>query len=99
NTTFNIEKQDLIITTDEFTYTNGTLTIKGTFKNALGKAVKNSNVRISINGKTYYAKTDANGTFTYTQNIITNKITYTLGYGGSAAYNAYPGTKTTLTFA
>ncbi len=99
NTTFNVEKQDLIITADEVLYNDGTLTIKGTFKNAVGAVVKNTNVRININGKTYYAKTDENGTFTFTQVILANKITYTLGYGGSATYNAYTSTKTTLTVA
>ena len=99
NITFNAEKQDIIITADETSYNDGTFTIKGTFKNAVGQAVKNTNVRVSINGKTYYAKTDANGTFTFTQDITGNKVTYTLGYGGSATYNAYTGTKTTLTFA
>ncbi|RAP43606.1 MAG: hypothetical protein BZ135_09205, partial [Methanosphaera sp. rholeuAM6] len=95
NTTFNVEKQDLIITADDVSYTDGKVTIKGTFKNAVGTVVKNTNVRISLNGKTYYAKSDANGIFTFTQDITTNKITYTLGYGGSATYNAYTGTKTT----
>ncbi|RAP44973.1 MAG: hypothetical protein BZ135_07050 [Methanosphaera sp. rholeuAM6] len=99
NATFNVEKQDLMITADDVSYSDGALTIKGTFKNVLGKAVKNTNVRISLNGKTYYAKTDENGTFLFTQAIVANKITYVLGYGGSATYNAYTGTKTTLTVA
>ncbi len=99
NTTFNVEKQDLMITADDVSYSDGAVTIRGTFKNVLGKAVKNTNVRISLNGKIYYAKTDENGTFLFTQAIVANKITYVLGYGGSATYNAYTGTKTTLTVA
>ncbi|MEE3418838.1 MAG: Ig-like domain repeat protein, partial [Methanosphaera sp.] len=73
------------------------VTITGTFTDANGKAVTNSNVKITINGKKYYAKTDSTGK--YTLSVATTKEgvnNVTIGYSGSAKYNAFE-TSTTFT--
>ncbi|WP_298499603.1 C1 family peptidase [uncultured Methanobrevibacter sp.] len=65
-----------------------------TLKNNLGKAMKNTKVTITVNGKTYTAKTNSKGQATLTLKI-TKKGTHkaTVKYGGNKNYNAV--TKTT----
>ena len=73
------------------------VTITGTFTDANGKAITNSNVKITINGVKYYAKTDSTGK--YTLSVATTKEgvnNVTIGYSGSAKYNAFE-TSTTFT--
>ena len=92
NTTFNVGKQDVIVTIDEINEvkagTNATIT--GTFTDNLGKAITNSNVRLFVNGVKYFAKTDKTGRFTLSvlvTKVGINNLTY--GYAGSTKYNEY----------
>ncbi len=92
NTTFNVGKQDVIVTVDEISKVNAgnNVTIKGTFTDNLGKALSNSNVRLYVNGVKYYAKTDKTGTYTLSvlvTNVGVNNLT--VGYGGNTKYNEY----------
>ncbi|MEE1117380.1 Ig-like domain-containing protein, partial [Methanosphaera sp.] len=89
NTTFNVEKQDIIVTHNpiEDTLYKNNITITGKFTDANEKIITNSNVKIIINGIKYYAKTDTTGTynFTYETNTLgTNNVT--IGYSGNDKY-------------
>ena len=99
STTFTVEKQNLNITVDSATYADGEFTITGTFKDVTGKALANSKVRVNVNGKIGYAVTNHDGLFNYTAEVAASTITYAVGYGGNANYNAFSGTKTTITVA
>ena len=91
-TTFNVEKQDVIVTYDTINDVNigENVTITGTFKDASGKAVANSNVKIIIDGKKYYAKTDSTGAFTFSATMTKAGVkTVTIGYSGNTNYNEY----------
>ena len=97
--TFNVKAADAVVTYEPISdVTLGeNVTITGTFTDANGKAVTNSNVKITINGKKYYAKTDSTGK--YTLSVATTKEgvnNVTIGYSGSAKYNAFE-TSTTFT--
>jgi uncharacterized coiled-coil protein SlyX/nitrogen fixation protein FixH len=97
-TTFNVEKQDIIINYDPIADTayGNNVTITGTFTQADGKAISNSNVNVYINGKQYKVRTDKTGAFTVTitvNTVGTNNVT--LSYGGNAYYNSY---ETSTTF-
>ncbi|RAP44982.1 MAG: hypothetical protein BZ135_07100 [Methanosphaera sp. rholeuAM6] len=98
-TTFNVTgKENVIVTVDPIgdVETNSNITISGTFKRACGNVLANSNVRLNINGVTYYAKTNGNGVYTFTYNVIKSGVnTLVAGYGGSGNYNPY---NTTVTF-
>ncbi|WP_323737532.1 Ig-like domain repeat protein (plasmid) [Methanosphaera sp. ISO3-F5] len=96
-TTFTVAKQDLVITFNTVKYSNGKVTISGTFTDRNRHALMNSLARITLNGKQGTAKTDKTGTFTYTTKA--NKGTYkvTLAYPGNARYNAYSKTSTVKT--
>ena len=90
--TFNVEKQDVIVTVDPIADAKlgENITIAGTFTNANGKAIKNSNVKITIDGKKYYAKTDSTGAYTFTAEMTkAGEKTVTIGYSGSDKYNEY----------
>ncbi|MEE3324558.1 MAG: hypothetical protein VZR33_04415 [Methanosphaera sp.] len=92
NTTFNVEKQDIIVTHNpiEDTLYKNNITITGKFTDANEKIITNSNVKIIINVIKYYAKTDTTGTynFTYETNTLgTNNLT--IGYSGNDKYNPY----------
>ena len=92
NTTFNVEKQDVIVTYDTINDVNvgENVTITGTFKDASGKAVANSNVKIIIDGKKYYAKTDSTGAYTFSATMTKAGVkTVTIGYSGNTNYNEY----------
>ena len=98
-TSFNAVANDVEVTYEAISdVTLGeNVTITGTFKDANGKAITNSNVKITINGKKYYAKTDSTGK--YTLSVATTKEgvnNVTIGYSGSAKYNAFE-TSTTFT--
>ena len=95
--TFNVEKQDVIVTVDPIADAKlgENITITGTFTDANGKAIANSNVKITINGKKYYAKTDSTGTYTLTTTVTSAGINnITVGYSGNDKYNAYEETVT-----
>ncbi len=98
NTTFNVTKQDLVITT-EVKYNKGNFTITGTFVDKNGNKLANSKIRVNINGKAVYVKTDSNGTYTYSEMITVKTVKFNVYYGGSANYNSYTSSKTTLTVA
>ena len=98
--TFNVEKQDTIITYKKISRVskgdNVTITGKLTDKNK--KAMKSSNVNIYINGKRYKTKTDNNGTYTLNTAVKktgTNNVT--ISYGGNNYYNGYE-TNTTFIY-
>ncbi|WP_292473612.1 Ig-like domain-containing protein, partial [Methanosphaera sp.] len=96
--TFTLEKGDVIVTVDEITETayGDNVTITGKFTTSDGKAISNSNVKITIDGKKYYAKTDKTGTYTLSVKASTvGENTITAGYSGNTNYNAY---ETTATF-
>ncbi|MEE3324637.1 MAG: Ig-like domain-containing protein, partial [Methanosphaera sp.] len=96
--TFTLEKGDVIVTVDEIAETTygDNVTITGKFTTSDGKAITNSNVKITINGKKYYAKTDKTGTYTLSVKTTTvGENTITAGYSGNTNYNAY---ETTATF-
>ena len=95
NATFNVTKQDLVITT-EVKYNKGNFTITGTFVDKNGNKLSNSKIRVNINGKAVYVKTDSNGTYTYSELVTAKTIKYNVYYGGSANYNSYTSSKTTL---
>jgi hypothetical protein len=85
-------KENVIVTIDPIanTQTNSIITISGTFKRASGSVIANSNVRLTINGVTYYAKTNSKGVYTFTYNVTKSGVnTVVAGYGGSANYNSY----------
>ncbi|RAP44105.1 MAG: hypothetical protein BZ135_08755 [Methanosphaera sp. rholeuAM6] len=85
-------KENVIVTVNPIgnTQTNSIITITGTFKRASGSALANSNVRLNINGVTYYAKTNSKGVYTYTYNVTKSGVnTIIAGYGGSGNYNPY----------
>ena len=98
-TTFNATgKENVVVTVDPIgnVETNSIITITGTFKRASGSVLANSNVRLNINGATYYAKTNSKGVYTFTYNVTKSGInTLVAGYGGSGNYNPY---STTTTF-
>ncbi|MEE3324456.1 MAG: Ig-like domain repeat protein [Methanosphaera sp.] len=97
-TTFNVEAQDVIVTVNpiEEVAVGDNITITGTFTDKYGKVIINSNVKILFNGKKYYARTDSTGTYTFTTTVTTEGINnITVGYAGSAKYNAY---ETSTTF-
>ena len=92
NTTFTVDKQDVIITynsIDDTLYKNN-VTISGKFTDVNGKAITNSNVRIFINGVKYLSKTDKTGTYNFTTEAKTLGVNnISVGYGGNAKYNTY----------
>ena len=96
--TFTLEKGDVIVTVDAISDVayGGNVTITGKFTTSDGKAISNSNVKIMIDGKKYYAKTDKTGTYTLSVKASTlGENTITAGYSGNTNYNAY---ETTATF-
>ena len=98
NTTFNVGKQDVIVTHNKINdvKVGQNITVTGKFTDNLGKAITNSNVKIIINGVKYLARTDKTGTYTLTyQTKTTGTNNITVGYGGNAKYNAY---ETSTTF-
>lgn len=60
-----------------------------TLKNNKNKVMKNTKVTIKVNGKTYSAKTNANGKATFKITKLTKKGTFksVITYGGNAYYN------------
>ena len=98
NGTFNVVKQDVIVTfnpIEDVAY-GSNVTITGTFTDVNGKSIGNSNVKIIINGKKYYARTDSSGAFTFTAKTIDMGINdVSIGYSGNENYNSY---ETTTTF-
>ena len=92
NTTFNVEKQDIIITYAPIqdTIYKDNVTITGNITDIHGNALYNINALIRINGKLYKAKTDSTGSYiltTPTTTLGTNNVT--LSYDGNSNYNSY----------
>ena len=58
-------------------------------KNSLGETLKNKKVTLKVNGKTYNAKTDANGKAVFKINKLTKKGTFsaTISYAGDKSYS------------
>ena len=95
--TFTLEKGDVIVTVDEISEVayGDNVTITGKFTTSDGKAISNSNVKITINGKKYYAKTDKTGKYTLSVKVSAAGINnVTVGYSGNTNYNAYEDTTT-----
>ena len=91
--------QDVIITADPISdVTLGeNVTITGKFTDKNGKAISNSIVKVTINGKKYSARTDSKGTYTLSVATTTEGVNnVTLAYIGGAKYNAFE-TNTTFT--
>ena len=92
NTTFNVGKQNVIVTYDYvMEVPAGTnVTITGTFTTNLGKAISNSNVRVFVNGVKYLAKTDKNGKYNLSVRVTKVGVNnLSVGYSGNAKYNPY----------
>lgn len=58
-------------------------------KNSLGETLKNKKVTLKVNGKTYNAKTDANGKAVFKINKLTKKGTFSakISYAGDKSYS------------
>lgn len=92
NTTFNAEKQNVLVTYNQIadTKVGENITITGKFMDANGRAITNSNVKILINGKKHYAKTDSTGTYTFTTTVVAAGINdVTVAYSGNDKYNSF----------
>ena len=92
STSFNVDKQDLIITYEAINDVKykDKITITGQFTDANKRAIRNTNVLITINGRLYKAKTDSMGNYmlsTSVNSIGINNVT--LGYNGNDYYNSY----------
>ncbi|MBQ7928254.1 MAG: hypothetical protein IJ287_05875 [Methanobrevibacter sp.] len=61
-----------------------------TLKNNKGKVMKSTKVKITVNGKTYSAKTNTKGQATFKLTKLTKKGTFTavVAYDGSSIYNS-----------
>ncbi|MBR0473049.1 MAG: Ig-like domain repeat protein, partial [Methanosphaera sp.] len=88
-TTFKVAKQNVKVTLTSSNYSNAKATITGKLVDANNKVLMNSNVKITINNKTYTAKTNTEGTYTITKPVTTKKISLTLAYNGNNNYNSY----------
>ncbi|WP_323736946.1 Ig-like domain repeat protein [Methanosphaera sp. ISO3-F5] len=88
-TSFKVAKQNVKVTLTGSSYSNAKATITGKLVDANNKVLMNSNVKITINNKTYTAKTNTEGTYTITKPVTTKKISLTLAYNGNKNYNAY----------
>lgn len=92
NTTFNAEKQNVLVTYNQIadTKVGENITITGKFMDANGRAITNSNVKILINGKKHYAKTDSTGTYTFRTTVTAAGINdVTVAYSGNDKYNSF----------
>ncbi len=87
-----IKKAASKITASAKTYKSKTKTKKYTItlKNNKGKAIKNAKVTLKVKGKTYTAKTNANGkaTFKITKLTKTGKHSATVKFAGNGYYKA-----------
>jgi hypothetical protein len=91
-TTFNVIKQDLLITIDEIPDVgyNETVTVSGMFTDVNGVALGNSKLTVAVNGEQQTVTTEADGSFTFeTQSVIAGENNVTVAYGGYAKYNEY----------
>lgn len=94
--TFDVYKQDVIVSIDDFKVNNNNVMISGKFTDIKGKSLVNSNVIIIINGVTYNSKTNLEGNYLFDKTVdLDFVITYTVGYSGSARYNQYKSSSVT----
>ena len=88
---FTVNKKDtqLTINTIPQTTKGKTATITGKFTNEDGSLLKNSNIKITINGQTFTVKTDTNAIYTYNYTTTTKGTNnVTVSYPGNAKYNS-----------
>ncbi|RAP53396.1 MAG: hypothetical protein BZ138_01110 [Methanosphaera sp. rholeuAM270] len=89
-TTFSTIKRATKLTINQITttYNGDTVKISGKFTDNTGAIIKNTMVKLNINGKTYNAKTNSNGVYTLnykTTKSGTNKVI--ASYAGNDNYN------------
>ena len=92
NIKFNVTKQDIVINIDSIQAIKykDNVTITGKVTDVHGNGLYNINAIIKINGKLYKAKTDKNGSFTFTKSAdATGVNNVTVSYAGNTNYNAY----------
>ncbi|WP_298502055.1 hypothetical protein [uncultured Methanobrevibacter sp.] len=77
NKTYNLKLISTISSGNFVKYYKGSEKFKATFKDKNGKALKNTNVKFTISGKTYTVKTNANGVATLSINLKPGKYTIT----------------------
>ena len=86
-----VNKQTAKLTTKNVSYKAKAKTKKltATFKSAKGKALKNKKITFKVKGKTYTAKTNANGVATVKVKLTTKgKFTFTAKFVGDDTYKA-----------
>ena len=87
-----IIKKDVFVTFDEIknsTYGDN-VTISGKFSEVNGRTISNSNVKIIVNGKKFYAKTDNKGFYSLITRVTAVGINnVSIGYSGNDKYNSY----------
>ncbi|WP_407409748.1 hypothetical protein [Methanobrevibacter sp.] len=77
NKTYALRLVSTIASNNLAKYYKGSEKFKVTFKDKNGKALKNTNVKFTISGKTYTVKTNANGVATLNINLKPGKYTIT----------------------
>ncbi|RAP49877.1 MAG: hypothetical protein BZ138_07185, partial [Methanosphaera sp. rholeuAM270] len=88
--TFKVNKQDMKVTINSIAQVayKENATITGILTDANGKGISNTNINITINGKTVKVKTTNGGLFTYSVKatvVGTNNVT--VSYAGNNNYN------------
>ena len=74
---------------------NDNVTITGKFTEDNGKAISNTNLNVSINGKQYKTKTDGNGVYNFSTQVKTVGVNnVTVSYAGNTNYNSYAANST-----
>jgi hypothetical protein len=96
-TTFTVNKKDTKVSVEEISYADKRLTLSGKLSDVNGVALANSKVKVTLNGKVSYVVADADGSYTFTGYVADGKVTYTVGYYGTANYNAYTSPETSIT--
>ena len=97
SSTFTVEKQDVKVIYDglDGTKEGAKIKVNGTLQDKSANVIANSKLNVTINGKKYSVKTDANGMFSVVgQAGVLGKNNITFQYGGSKYYNSYKLSKT-----
>lgn len=90
NKTFSLRIVNSITSSNLVKYYKGSEKFKATFKDKNGNLLKNTNVKFTVNGRTYTAKTNAKGVASLSINLKPGKYTIT-------TFNTNTGQKTTNT--